>query len=295
MSSVIPLAVSHPNSFSASLGAGVNSVIPLSVSGAVPISANLGGQVKASIDITGASDLLGMSACDVVEEILAMWGILCLKTAPDYARDRAINDLNSALQTVWNQAENRDYWSKETLTLTLATAVASQDLANDVQNVTGNCRLSTSKRTLIPIGSLGELETFTDLYLEGDTVSEPIGYHIERKAQAANDPVKCVFHVAPAPTVETAFLIEVVKEAPRFSPVDLVACTLLPIPHRYVETLLLPIARYRATSYYLFDSAANKSVIEAEYSEARVALGMADPLPGDAGDNNRDKKEGRRA
>lgn len=242
--------------------------------------------VSATADLTGGSDGHGMSVCDVVDEVLGMWGIFSRCSAPSFALDRAINDINTALQTVWNHADERNYWSSSTLTLTLADGASSQDLPDDIQNVVGPCRLSTTRRPLAPIGTIGELERFSDLYLDGDTASEPIAYHIERMNQAGGDPARTVFHVTPAVSgTATAFLLEVVKEAPRFNLGDLTACPLIPIPHRYVESLLLPIARYQASSFYLFRKGDQKETIDREYQQARLALGLADPLPGKAGDN----------
>lgn len=236
-------------------------------------------------------DAIGL--CEVMAEVLNLWGFTNTRGAPGYAIARALNDINAALQTVWNQSDNRDYWARETLTLALPSGVSFIDLPDSIQNVTGNCRLKDSRRTMTPLGTLSELEIFTDIYLDGAYVSEPVAYHIERKAQEGRDPVKTIFHVTPPPDTATEFLIEVVKEAPRYGLRHLADCPRIPIPHRYVESLLLPIARYRASSYYLFDDAPKKAAIDMEYQEARIALGMADPLPGDAGDNNPVRKEGR--
>lgn len=88
-----------------------------------------------------------------------------------------------------------------------------------------------------------------------------------------------------------SFLLDVVKEAPRFYPSDLLTCPIIPIPHRYVETLLLPVAKYLASSYYLFRQPENKATIDREYQRAAVSLGLADPLPGNAGDNRNKREE----
>jgi hypothetical protein len=79
-------------------------------------------------------------------------------------------------------------------------------------------------------------------------------------------------------------ILSVTLEAPRYTAGDLAGCPLLPIPHRYVESLLLPIARYRAASFYHFEQPDRMPQIEAEYAEAARAIGLADPLPGNSGD-----------
>lgn len=286
------LTVSRPGSISmASVTAAAASLdVLLGRSAGIAIRSQT--SATATLNITGASDLLGMSICDVVEELLAMWGILCIKSAPDYAKDRAINDVNSALQLVWNNAEGRDYWTNVPITLTLADGENSAALDDDIQNVVGPCRLTTTKRPLTPIGSIGELETFSDLYLDGETASEPVAYHIERNGQTGIEPAKCIFYVTPPVSgASVSFTLDVVREAPRFSRSDLFACPNIPIPHKYVETLLLPIAKYQASSYYLFRQPENKATIDREYQRAFVSLGLADPLPGNAGDNRNKREE----
>lgn len=242
--------------------------------------------VRTSAVLTGGSDSHGMSICDVLDELLSMWGIFSRCSAPEVAIDRALNDINASLQTVWNHADERNYWSNETLTITLADGASSQDLPDNIQNVVGPCRRADNRRPLALIGTIGELETFSDIYLDGETAGEPVAYHIERMNQVGNDPAKCVFHVTPAVEGDSVgFLLEVVKQAPRFLTNDLRACPIIPIPHRYVESLLLPIARYQASSFYLFRKADQKETIDREYQQARIALGLADPLPGKSGDN----------
>lgn len=277
---------------------GVVNIQGESTTGTVAIIQSLGGGLvslqgesitssTASASLSGASDSHGMSICHVVHEIVMLWGIDCLKSAPRFAMERAISDLNASLQMVWNQAKDRTYWTSETLTLNLLLDETSIALANDIQNVTGPLRRSDNKRPLTPVGTMGELDTFADLYLDGSVPTEPIAYHIDRSKQVGNDPAKCVLHVHPQiQEASVDFLLDVVKEAPRYTLADLDSCPLIPIPHQYVETLLLPIARYRASGFtILFNSKDRQDVIDREYAEARIALGLADPLPGNAGDN----------
>lgn len=249
---------------------------------------------EASFNLTGAQDEHGMSVCDLVDEMLGMCGITCRKQAPGFIIERVIRDINTSLQLVWNNAEGRNYWTNSTLTITLTDGQASSDLPDNVQNVVGPCRLQTTKRQLTPIGTLSELENFADLYLDGGTAAQPLGFHIERLAQAETDPAKCVLHVAPAVSgASIAFLLEVVTEAPRFVVGDLQSCPLVPIPHSYVESLLLPIARYELTTCYLFRKPELKDAIDTNYKRAMVSLGLADPLPGNAGDNVKKREEGK--
>lgn len=237
------------------------------------------------MSLSGIGSDNGMSLCEVVNEVLLVWGVEGKCSAPDFALARAVNDVNGALQTIWNQAADRNYWTNSTITVVFADGESEKDLDDDIQNVVGPCRLASNNRALTIVGSIGEIENFADLFLDGAIASGPIGYHINRQRQSAEDPAKCTLMIAPAASGSTSVLLEVVKEAPRYTVADLSSCPLLPIPHKYVETLLLPVARYMATSFFLFSNKEAKESIDAEYAIARNALGLADPLPGKSGDN----------
>ena len=109
-----------------------------------------------------------------------------------------------------------------------------------------------------------------------------MAYHVDRLKQSADDPARCVFHVTPAVAGDSvSVLLEVVKECPRYTVDNLTSCPLVPIPHQYAETLLIPIIRYQASSYYLFTATdqTQKETIDREYQQARISLGLADPNP----------------
>jgi hypothetical protein len=151
-----------------------------------------------------------------------------------------------------------------------------------VQNVVGPCRRSDNNRPLAPVRSIGEIESFAALYLDGATLNEPVAYHVERIKQSSDDPARCILHVSPAVSGgNVSLLLEVVKEPPRYTMDDLTSCPLVPIPHQYAETLLIPIIRYNASSYYLFTAAdgSQKETIDRGYQQAMISLGLADPNP----------------
>lgn len=271
--------------FLASPSSELISTVSLTGSSAM-LSASATSGLIASVDLTGASDSHGLSLCDVVSDILNMWGIFCRKSAPDFAIDAAINIANQSLQLVWNNADGRNYWTNATVTVTLSDGESSADLGDDIQNVVGPCRLSDTKRPLVPIGTIGELETFSDIYMDGEGSDTPLAYHVERMNQSGGDPAKCVFHVnSSIDGDDVSFLLEVVKESPRFVVNDLSSCPVVPIPHRYVESLLLPVARYQASAFYLFRMTEQKPTIDREYQQAMISLGLADPINPKTGDN----------
>ena len=83
----------------------------------VPIAASPVSSLRGSLELSGVASI---TFCTVMNEILNLWGIEGICNAPDFAIDRATNDVNAAMQTIWNQAADRNYWTSSTLTLTFA-------------------------------------------------------------------------------------------------------------------------------------------------------------------------------
>lgn len=266
-------------------------ICELSVSELIFFAASPATYATGLLDLTGGNDTRGMSFCDVVSDIISLWGVHCRKSAPKFVLDRATADINAAVQTVWNQADERAYWSSSSLAISIPGDTFSLVLGDDVQNVIGPCRLATTKRPLVPIGTIGEFESFSDLYLEGETSTESLAYHIDRANQTGEEPVKLTFMVTPTSAETQNFILEIVKEAPRYSAADLIICPVIPIPHRYVETLLLPIARYHASSFEMFMAKDQKESIDRDYLVAMKALGHADSMPGKAAEKFETRKE----
>ncbi len=222
----------------------------------------------------------GLGVAEVVREILLVWGIERPEKAPAWARDAALNMLNAAMQAVWNRAPDRDYWTRRTLTVPLGAGMAEAVLEDGIRQVAGPVRDAATRRPLARLETPGELENFTDLYLEGGTQGTPAAYYLERHGQPGKEPCKCTLRVVPPPAAPAELLLDATWEAPRFSRNDLDRSPRVPVPHRYVESLLLPIARYRAMSSHLTVGQERRAQIEAEYAAALMELDQADPLPG---------------
>lgn len=272
------------HAFSATFSSEADVTVSVDLINALSFSAVMRSQARVTGVVVGGSDLDGMSFRDLIESVLSFWGIQSICNAPDYAIERAINDINASFQLVWNNAEGRNYFSKKTLEVTLSAGVNSQDLPDNIQNVVGPCRIASNKRTLCPVTTIGELENFEDLYLDGKTPSEPVAYHIQQSEQAGGDSARCVFFITPDTGSDAiTFLLDVTQQAPRFSKYDIPSSPEISLPHAYAETLLLPILFYKASSFHLFRQADQKPTIDREYQQAMTLLGLADPLPGSNG------------
>jgi hypothetical protein len=219
----------------------------------------------------------------VVDDLFRMWGIekACATTLS--VKERAISDLNAAMQTLWSYSKNVDFWTRTTEVVTVPASSGSILLSDDIQNVITPCRTQEDNRPLAPLHSIDELENFSTYYLGGLSHSEatgiPTSFYVSRGNQSGDDPARCTLHLAPRPLVDTAVKIDVIKECPRYDWSDYENETSIPVPHQYGESILLPIARYRSSSYRLFYDKEGKPAILNEYKMALSQLGANDPNP----------------
>jgi hypothetical protein len=233
----------------------------------------------------------GLGVADILNDISIMWGLRGVCEMRDHDRRRALHDLNRAMQLLWNRAPDRKYWTQGSLELTFAQDVGVVDLENSIQNIVGQAALSNGQ-SLVPVGAISEIEQSTALFLDSAAPGGPVFYYIERMNQSGGDPARCRFHIAPTPTVETVVVVDAVFEPPRFGVNDISRNTLVPIPHRYAESLLLPIVRYYAAQYWQNQiSEEQRKTVEVDYREVAGLLGLADPLPGLSGDNRTRREE----
>jgi hypothetical protein len=275
-----------------------NMTLQAAVQGSTEIRANAGISYAASTIVVGASSTrasativrTSLTICDVIRDILLSWGIEQPCSAPNMAKIAALNILNQGMQILWNQAKDRNYWTQSTLNLTINGGSSTQILTDTIQNVVGPARLSTGE-TLVPLANISELENFQNSFLESSSANAPCAYYIERNFQSGDDPARCTIMLAPTPVSNVTVNIDVVTEAPRYTIFDFDTCPICPIPHKYVESLLLPVCRYLGMQSHLFIMRERADAIVQGYAQARTLLDVADPLPGLSGENAKFRKE----
>jgi hypothetical protein len=76
---------------------------------------------------------------------------------------------------------------------------------------------------------------------------------------------------------ETTIELEYAREAPHYRDSDLLQGTRLRMPHGYVESLLLPIVKQRASLDSLFKKEALRPGLAADYERAMRQLGLGAP------------------
>ena len=229
---------------------------------------------SAAITIEGQSPRL----LRIATQVYNLFGMEVKSAATiSFARPRVLEIINSALQIVYSAAKAVDYFARATMPLTFAPDQSSQVLDSSIQSLLGPVRLADSKQPLSPVETINDFHSYDDIY--GTTASSPRIYFLDRVQGVGQDSAGLTLRIAPPPTVGTMVEIEYAREAPRFSESDLLANAPVPMPHAYVESLLLPIVKHIAASDTLFKKQELRSAIAADYQRARLMLGIVDPEP----------------
>jgi hypothetical protein len=221
---------------------------------------------------------MGLGVCHAARDILRVWGSSMTKSTTDAVREAAINTLNQSLQLLWSLAQSaqRDYFTRRTLTITLAPGQTEIELDN-IQNVIGHVRLADTKRPLRLLSSRTQIDQFADIFGQ-TTTNQPVAFFVERLNSSQPDACRVILHITPAPTTPTDVLADVVYECPRYILKDYCTCPPIPIPHRYAESVLLPIARKLAmSSEYYKPTPERTASINEEFALALKTLGVVDP------------------
>ncbi|HYF37664.1 MAG TPA: hypothetical protein VD994_20350, partial [Prosthecobacter sp.] len=212
---------------------------------------------------------------DVALQVYALWGIESTNlNTLTIGRKRIAAWVNSALQEIYSRADRLDYFNRKTMQVTIG-ASGETLLSESVQKLQGPVRVFATKLPLRALQSRAEFENFTLSY---DVGTDPCAFFLDSQVGAGPDSADLKLCIAPAPAEDTAFDVDVTLEPPRFDDVDLVRGVSIPMPHRWVESLLLPLVKKRALADTLCTKrAVLEPQIKAQYEKALEILGLADP------------------
>lgn len=219
-----------------------------------------------------------MSLERVMTQIYNVWGME-VKSARDitFARPRVLEIVNGALQIIYSRAKELDYFSKISDTITFQTGVTSAAMPANMQNLIGDVRTSSGK--LRGATTREEFESWSTIYFGGNSASTPRVYWLQKQANPDGfDSSSSILNIAPAPTQDTDVSFDYAQEAPYFTETAFLRGARLQMPHSYVETLLLPICKYRAAADNLFrGDQALRQALASDYQTVMQQLGMVDP------------------
>jgi hypothetical protein len=247
------------------------------------VTATASAQCLAVMSATVSYGHQGLLLCDVARAIYAMWGndgIIDLRTIT-IGRERLVEWCNAAMQLIYSQAARLEYFNRDRIDVDVPTS-GSVALPASVQRTMGSARIAA--RSLRPLESKEQVTEFSSIY--GGAL--PLAYYVESLRDTVADSLAMTLYLAPAPSEETTVTLDVTHEPPRWSSADLLVGTVIPLPHKWAETIFMPLVRKWAAG----DSRMPKSYraaqiqeIDAQYNAARQMLGLADIEPRTAKDN----------
>ena len=211
---------------------------------------------------------------NIVDDLLASFGITGTVAAGDALLGRIVNDVNAAIQMAHLSPHHEfGVTGRQEVAPTVVNSRTSFVVPETVQSIQGAVMWKptadpTNLHGMSPVDSLDELEYCEALYGIGGTLVPLIYFH--QQGVSADGPTgitdeEVVFNAVFEPT---SFTVDDVC-AP--TPPD------VPMPHRYVESLLIPIVRFRfaTTNRVTRNLEATMPHLKAEYDIALQQLGLA--------------------
>lgn len=253
----------------------------------------------------------GVTVRDAVKAILAMWG-QSVSTQDTPEKGEAVGFLNAAMQQLHASGKDFGFVSRVRRSYEVevdsSTPLESIALETDVQSVEGNVVLEKAAEVVLsveifpavstplrPLGTAEALESTRQRYggrnneysgaangYANSTLKRPLAYFVRGDTEGVTRPQ---LNIALAPAASTTasgtfnFILkaDVTLHAPRYSCCDVNSGIKLPVPHRYAESLLIPLARYRALSARYRVPDATRAQIAQEAAGALRLLGEVDP------------------
>lgn len=196
--------------------------------------------------------------------------------AEDYLIDDAVTAVNQALQLIWLSVLS-DETKKRNLTLNITPGIYRYDLPSNVQRIVGTARFGSA-----PLGEAptqGDIENYCARYLGAleEAPATPEAYFLETLNVDGDDSTGAWLWVAPTPIASGSITMKAVLDAPRYTSAQLATTAVPDVPHGYVESLLLPIARYYMTLCHWFTAEEKRASFKEGAESALGQFGVTPP------------------
>jgi len=206
-----------------------------------------------------------------IEDPTALAGVILTGLQND-----CVDAINRAFQTIWTAPY--DFFRKKHFDFNTASGTQEYTLDQALQEIIGPVKVNGGTPHLRPIKDRGDFDNYATRFQGSLTNAvanaQPVAYYLERLWQDGADStvVKMLF----TPTPDTAYSIdfEGSTEAPSFTLAELQAEPDLPIPHNYVESILLPVARLFVARSHYFMADQRPGEIQAMQQDFIVAMGQ---------------------
>jgi hypothetical protein len=220
-----------------------------------------------------------MTRRDILHDLLRRVWIDDPGNAPEHVVQDAATAVNTSLQTLW-LARGSEFFTSADISATLAAGSRSVALPAGLQEVLA-VRLPSGE-SLRPVFALDDILHYRRRY-EGamdEAQGTPAVVWVELRRAEAADTAGTTLHVAPTPASETVLTVETKGQAPAYTAAQMGEDSGgIGVAHQYVETLLLPVARYEATRFGWFKNEPLREALREAAATAMQAQGLAAPWP----------------
>lgn len=233
----------------------------------------------------------GFTVSQALSAIFNLWGGGCGDGCDtvDTPRGRAAMDiLNGCLQEIILNAKEMQYLSRETITVLLydfdpiRPEIVFYEIPNNVQALVGPVtiktiatNLSIIARQAVGVSTKSQLYNFSNFYNTGGNRSF-YGYWVDRAFQSSGDRTRIRVYLSEE-IVDGVLVADVEREALRYRASDCVNGTVIPLPHQYAESLLLPLLREAACASTYASRRDSFPMYQTAATAARTRYKLADP------------------
>ena len=208
-------------------------------------------------------------------------------TAPAFVFEDITIAINTALQIMW--AGPVDYFRRTKVTFSLTTS-GEYTCAQDVQEVIGPVTIATSGVEIIRSVDQQQFRFMAQRFLGVSAADSlvPLVYWVDTERQNADDSVVVKMAFSPTPAVALDIKMVVATEAPSYSVavVTNANAEVVPMPHKYVESILLPLARNEVAKSHWFWDEKNREALQGSAAMAMSMLAALDPDTGTRSTSN---------
>ena len=247
--------------------------------------------VKGTLRLTTAD--AGFTVKQALSAIYSVWGSGCsdsCDTAYTARGSAALDILNGCMQEIVLNAKELQYLSRETITVATTSVdnvngLTYMDIPENVQAVVGPVVVKLEvtsgpsvfvKAPLVGVSTKSQLMNFSTYY-NTNGGNRLYAYWIDRAYQTDGERTRIRIYLDYDNDQFTEAYIDVEREALRYRAADCASGTVIPLPHQYAESLLLPLLREAASASPLASRRDSFPMYQAAAASARTRFAMADP------------------
>lgn len=248
--------------------------------------------VKGTLRLTTADS--GFTVKQALAAIFSIWGAGCsdgCDAAYTAKGSAALDILNGCMQEILLNSKELQYLSRETITVSNINPDAINnlwyyELPENVQAVVGPVIITEengvgvdtyNKYHGVGVATKSQLMNFSTYY-NTPGKQHVYGYWVDRAYQTDGERTRIRIYTNAGNDIAAGPLyVDVEREALRYRAADCASGTVIPLPHQYAESLLLPLLREAASASPLASRRDSFPMYQTAAASARAMFKLADP------------------